>query len=285
MSGRRTIPLLGALTLTGLALAAPVTPAAACPRAACVSYGPAVALGAGAARSYAVWDGERPLALGLALTPGALDHLPTVANDGHHCYDLDGDGRIDPVHECSDGHEHVLDLPPGAPAPYSWLLLNWNPLGHGPPMVYDWAHFDVHFYLQAKAERDAIRPGPCQVLVDCADQATATEPVPPEYLPPGYEDRHLVEPAMGNHLVDPAGPEWRGGPFTRTFIYGAYGGAITFLEPMITVAELRSPATDCTAVKRPAGWQRPGWYPDRYCLRHHPATGEYTVSLEGFRHS
>jgi hypothetical protein len=125
------------------------------------------------------------------------------------------------------------------------------------------------------------------ILVDCEDFVTATEPLPPDYLPPDYTDKHLVEPAMGNHLVDLTTSEWHGVPFTRTFIYGVYGGRITFLEPMISVTALAqardgSAPADCTAVKQPAAWQQPGWYPRQYCVRYRPDTDEYTVSLEDF---
>ncbi|MER5636767.1 hypothetical protein ABT095_07425 [Kitasatospora sp. NPDC002227] len=294
MAIRTTLPrtLLALSALAALALPAPAAAASAhCSPAGCRSYGPAVPLGNGAMRTYAELDGDRPLAVGLSLTGGALDGLPTEPNDGHHCFDRDGDGTIDLATECSDGHENVLALPPALHRlpgmPLRWALVNWNPMGHGPVGVYDRAHFDVHFYLQPKAERDAIRPGPCMILVDCADFATATEPLAPDYLPQDYTDRHLVEPAMGNHLVDPTGPEWHGIPFTRTFIYGAYGARITFLEPMIAVAALDQAAAgtapgDCSPVKQPAAWQQPGWYPRQYCVRYRPATEEYTVSLEDF---
>ena len=42
---------------------------------------------------------------------------------------------------------------------------------------------------------------------------------------------------------------------------------------------------ECT-VKRDHSFGLPGWYPQAYCLRHSPLSGEYTVSLEDFaRHA
>ena len=40
-------------------------------------------------------------------------------------------------------------------------------------------------------------------------------------------------PAMGNHLVDLTGPEFQKQPFTRSWIFGAYGGRIIFYEEMV----------------------------------------------------
>ncbi|WP_431681557.1 hypothetical protein [Kitasatospora sp. KL5] len=290
------LPLLRHL-LAAAALAAallPAAPAAAAPQVR-TAYGRPVPFGDGAAHTYVRLRGNEPVEIGVALTRGSLDDLPTEPSDGRHCFDRNADGTVDPVHECAGGHEYELALPralrdvPGVPLTFA--MLDWDPAGHGPPHVYDRPHLDVHFYLQSDSERQAIRPGPCGALVDCTDYATATRPLPPEYLPADYVDKGIVQVAMGNHLTDPMSDEWHGHTFTRTFVYGTYDARITFLEPMITfdalkAAEGADPADACRPIKQPQAWQVPGWYPQAYCLRHSPLSGEYTVSLEDFaRHS
>ncbi|MGH8662238.1 MAG: hypothetical protein ACREUB_10830 [Burkholderiales bacterium] len=42
---------------------------------------------------------------------------------------------------------------------------------------------------------------------------------------------------MGNHLIDPTSPEFKGKKFTRSWIYGVYGGRVTFYEEMVTSME------------------------------------------------
>jgi len=282
-----------------LALAAAVLPTASpaaaevqiCRHRPCVSYGAAEPLGNGTVRTYAEIGRLRPVAVGVVLTRRALDELPTAMTDRHHCYDKNGNGRIEEMTECAGGHEHVLGLPaalrllPGMPL--EWALLNWEPMGHGPAHIYDKPHFDVHFYLRPKAERDAIRPGPCGLVINCEDFATATEPVPAAYLPAGHGNKNLAEVAMGNHLPDLGSGELHGAPFTRTFVYGAYDARLTFLEPMVTLATLRqtedgTAGEECAGIKQPQAWEQPGWYPQRYCVRYQPDREEFTVSLEDF---
>ncbi|GAA5015424.1 hypothetical protein [Kitasatospora paranensis] len=291
----RTQTVRRALAAAALAAALlPAAPAVAAPQVR-TSYGRPVPLGEGAAHTYVQLAGDRPVAIGVALTRGALDGLPTEPADGKHCFDRDGDGTIDPMKECAGGHEYPLQLPdalrrlPGSPLTFA--LLDWDPAGHGPPHVYDHPHFDVHFYLQSDAERQAIRPGPCGILINCDDYATATRPLPAQYLPADYSDKGLAQVAMGNHLTDLTGEEWHGHAFSRTFVYGVYDARITFLEPMVALSDLRAaesgdPAAECRPVKQPSAWQQPGWYPRQYCVRHRPESGEYTVSLEDFaRHA
>ncbi|WP_051812540.1 hypothetical protein [Kitasatospora sp. MBT63] len=290
------------------ALAATAVPAAAAPAAApwtaaldgcpgtgplrpCLALGTPQRLGDGLVRTYARLDHGRPLSVGILYSDRALDHLPTAMTDGHHCFDVDGDGRTDPMTECAGSHERVLPLPAALlrmpDMPLKWALVNWNPMGHPPAAVFDRPHFDNHFYLQPKAERDAIRPGPCRGLTNCADYATATRPVPAEYLPADHQNKNITEVAMGNHLPDLTSPEWHGAPFTKTFVYGSYDARITFLEPMVTLATLRDartsdPATACSPVKQPKAWQQPGWYPRSYCVGYRPDRHAYSVSLEDF---
>lgn len=258
----------------------------------CAAYGPPSALGGGTVRTYAQIEASAPRTVGVTFPRTMLSGLPTAMTDGHHCFDVDGNGQLDPMTECAGGHERELALPTAltqlSGMPLKWALVNWNPHGHGAPGVYDVPHFDFHFYTQPKAERDAIRPGPCGIIVNCEDFARGSIPVPPAYLPADYTDLQMVEVAMGNHLLDQTSPEWNGAPFTRTFIFGSYDGKISFLEPMITHAWLQGLATGqnasgCRPVKQPQAWQIAGWYPQQYCIRYRANRDDLTVSLENFR--
>src|SRR5215203_3393867 len=124
----------------------------------CVSYGTPDQLGNGTVRTYVQSKDSRPLAVGAVFGESALTGLEQEPSDGERCYDVDGDGTTDPMMECAGGWEHPLDLPRQSDLPLKWSLVNWNPHGHGAPGVYTYPHFDFHFYIQPKAERDAIRP-------------------------------------------------------------------------------------------------------------------------------
>lgn len=282
----------------GLPLPGSAIPAADCAdgtavAAVCTRYGPAARLGNGTIRTYTEYRAGRPEALGISLTPQALTGLPASATDGRHCHDADGDGRSDPDHECVGGHSRELALPaaPSAPdgpgLPFRWALFNWNPLGHNPHGRYDVPHFDVHFYLVPEQVRTGIRTGSCSLLIACDQLAAAAKPVPDAYLPPGYpaSSPQTAEGAMGAHLD--SRPPSTGALSGQTLIYGAYGGEIIFIEPMLTKAFLERHRTaaghrTCEAVPQPAAWRTPGWYPTRYCTAYRPGRGDFTVSLTDF---
>ncbi len=220
---------------------------------------------------------------------GLPENPPT--DDGKWCYDKDANGSVDPMTECSNGYENALSLSKSfrktVDTPLTYLLVNWNPHGHGPPLVYDLPHFDIHFYMNAESERLKIRPGPCGELVNCDDYKLGKKLPAPKYYPSDFEDLDAVAPAMGNHLIDRTGPEFHGQRFTHTFIYGAWNRGITFYEPMVThewfsglVDGTRDDA--CFPIKQPRAWQRSGWYPTQYCLRYRENRDELTASLEGF---
>ncbi|MBC9719452.1 hypothetical protein H9Y04_43795 [Streptomyces sp. TRM66268-LWL] len=260
----------------------------------CAVYGaPSTPLGAGSLRAYAqIVDGS-PQSVGVVFPRSVLSALPTDPTDGRHCYDTDNDQTLDPHTECIGGHERPLALPSQLTnlpqMPLRWAMVNYNPAGHGPPHIYDTAHFDFHFYLQPREKVQAIRMGPCGVVINCDDHATATEPIPARHLPLDYRDRGFAEARMGNHLVDSTAPEWHGRPLTHTFIYGAYAGEITFLEPMLTQAWLEGLSTGtnptgCHPIKQPRQWQAPGAYLQDYCVRFRANRCDYTVSLENFLH-
>jgi len=245
-------------------------------------------LGKGTVSSYAEFDaGGTPRALGVLFSASALEGLPTGGSDRHHCFDRNKDGIVDAASECLTQYERVIPLPDAvarrADIPFTWVLLNWNPLGHIPPGVYDVPHFDVHFYMQPIADVFAIASGPCgPEFVRCDQFEAARRPLPANYMHPDFKDVEAVAPAMGNHLVDLTGPEFSKHPFTRTWIFGAYDGKVTFYEEMVTRAFLLARPNTCFPIKSPPGVGVGGFYPTASCLRHDARTGEYTLSMEKF---
>jgi hypothetical protein len=252
------------------------------------SLGAPSMLGSGTVASYADFDATGAVqAIGVVVSSGTLDGLPTAPSDGHHCFDVNKDGTLDLASECSGGHERVLPFPSEASRrtdmPFKWALVNWNPHGHIPPGVYDKPHFDVHFYLESIENVFAIEPGPCgPEHVRCDLFARARLPVPGNYMHPDFKDVEAVAPAMGNHLVDLTASEFRGVPFTRTWIYGTNEGHVTFYEEMVTVAYLKSRPDACFPIKMAAAVALAGRYPSKSCIRYVKETSEYTISLEGF---
>jgi large repetitive protein len=73
---------------------------------------------------------------------------------------------------------------------------------------------------------------------------------------------------MGLHWNDPDAPERKGAPFTQTFIYGSYDGAMIFGEPMVAKSYLET---------KPAAVVTPLKLPTQYALRGYQATS-YTRS-------
>ncbi|MDX1396169.1 MAG: hypothetical protein R3195_17440 [Gemmatimonadota bacterium] len=245
-------------------------------------------IGEATAASYAEVDGSGvPQAIGLVFSANFFDELPTTVSDLHRCTDRNADGVVDRPAECNAWHEWVLPLPgeiaTRSDIPFKWALLNWNPIGHIPPGVYDTPHFDMHFYIEPIEKVFAIEPGPCgPEFVRCDQFERATKPLPPNYVASDYQDVQAVAPAMGNHLIDMTSPELHGEPFTRTWIYGFYDGRITFYEEMVTRAYMLEQGAECFPIKAPEAVEIGGYYPASSCIRFDPESEEYSVSMEDF---
>lgn len=260
-------------------------------RGPCADYGESAALGDGALTAYSQTEQGVPVSVGFVFPSRTLSGLPYhPPNAGLWCYDKNGDGTEDRMTECTGGYERALHLSDEfretVDSPFTYVLVNWNPHGHLPAGVYDLPHFDIHFYVNANADRLAIRPGPCPVLVNCDDYRLGKILPDAKYIAPDYVEG-AIEPAMGHHLVDPTGPEFHGERFTHTFIYGSWNGDVTFYEPMVThewFSGLADRTIDdkCVAMKLPQAWERSGWYPTEYCLRYRANRDELTASLEDF---
>lgn len=286
---------MGKLRLTGVLLAAMLL--AGCtnrsgepaPAAQKRLDGATAQLGGGTVASYAVVDASNvPAVIGLAIQAAALEGLPAAPSDMHHCFDSNGDKKLDERNECTGAHEKVVPLPSElarrTDLPFKWILLNWNPNGHIPPGVYDVPHFDLHFMIEPIENVFAIERGTCgPESVRCDQFAVATKPLPANYVPPDFKSVGAAAPAMGDHLIDMTGSELHGQPFTRSWIYGAYDGRITFYEEMFTLAHLRSQPNTCHPIKQTPAVAVAGYYPTQSCIRYDATRNEYTVSIEQFQ--
>jgi hypothetical protein len=222
-------------------------------------FGTAAPLGKGSARSWVKLDKEgKPTAIGLTFTEAALAGLPQELPPGQ------------------EGTEYVLALPTEAGATaFNHIGINWNPHGHPPGKVYDTPHFDFHFYMITPEARNRI-------TAQGDDRERARRRPPLEYVPAGYiyaPDSEI--PRMGGHWADPQSNEFRGQPFTRSFLYGNYDGQIIFMEPMITKAFLETKTSVTEIIKLPSRFAAHGYYPTRYSVSYDPASKQYTIALEG----
>jgi hypothetical protein len=277
-----------ASTLLGIVTATVVAGCGSSGEASDRVVGQSAELGEGTVSTYAELDDRgAPAAIGVVYSAGALEGLPTTPSDQHHCFDRNGDGRVEAQTECVATHEFVIPLPDAvstrSDVPFKWVLLNWNPMGHIPPGIYDVPHFDVHFYMAPVANVFALKDGPCgPEFIRCDQHELAKKPLPPNYMNSDFQDVDAVVPAMGNHLIDMTGSEFNGEEWKHSWIFGVYDGQVTFYEEMLTRAFLLSQPDACYPIKSPPAVGRSGFYPTESCIRYDAGTGQYTVSMEGF---
>jgi hypothetical protein len=114
------------------------------------------------------------------------------------------------------------------------------------------------------------------------DLAKCAKPLPAECIAPGYIcPPGTIVPKMGSHWILSTTPELHGQKFTKTFLYGAYDGKISFVEPMITKAYLETKPNEVIELARPKQYSVAGYYPSSYQIKFDERAREYTVSLEG----
>jgi hypothetical protein len=224
--------------------------------------GNAVRIGNGTAHTVVRTDaGGKPVSIAVVLTETALDGLPQPAKGAS----ADFPYRL-PMPK--DGPKTVVDH----------VVVNWEAAGHPPAKVYDVPHFDFHFYLSSPAYQQKIRFKNENESAEPSQQPAA-EALPPGYvIPPG-----TAVPKMGVHAINPAGPEFKGEPFTATFIYGYHNKQLTFLEPMASLAFMKSKTAFSAPVPRPATYLKAGAYPSSYSIKFDEATKTYEVGLDGLR--
>jgi hypothetical protein len=209
-----------------------------------ISYGDATAVGDGWIRSYVTSNAGQPQRVGFQFNQAALTTFGSWLDT-----------------------TLMLDLPSGAPAPFNHLMLNWNSAGHPGP-GYGVPHFDFHFYFSTPEEVAAI------------PFSLAPAPIPSRFVASGYIPDAIVVPQMGWHWLDSLAPEFSNpADFTQTFIYGYYGGKMTYVEPMITKAFLDAGGDHVLAVRQPMDVQTSGYYPTEYGIN--VADGIYDVFVGG----
>lgn len=248
----------GAAAAIGVILVAGMANAAGTPA---IHMGPAVKVGQGTARTMVV-EGKagEPASVAVVISEKALEGLPAGHGGGHDSF--------------------ISELPMPAKGPktgYDHATLDWNPTGHAPAGIYTPPHFDVHFYMIDRPTRDAIT-----FKGDAAAQAAkapAADLVPAGYVVP--PDTAVEK--MGLHGVNPTAPEFKGKPFTATFIYGYHKGENVFVEPMVTKAFLESRPDITLPVRAPKAYSRPGWYPSRYRVAYDAKAKSYVVAMTGLK--
>ena len=279
-----------ALGASGVAAAGGDGPGTGFPPPDITTWGRTVNLGDGTARTFtSVTPAGEPRYHGVVLTRDALAGLPSAAdleNAGDDAYTdkYGANGEALVVHG-KWSQEFFVPFPATDATPFTFLGLNWNPGGHPPPGVYTVPHFDVHFHTLAPGTVDAIT-GP----------RPAGFELPGERIPAGYSrapspetGTPLVITDMGEHLVDFSAPEFSGGEFANTLIWGAFDvdgdgtGELTFVEPMVTRASLRDlGGLDRRAIPQPETFAREGPYPTAYSVRDLPDRDALAITIEAF---
>jgi len=225
--------------------------------------GPAVTIGNGTARTAILTDSaNRPLAISVELTEGVLAGLPAQPNNSDHLLDW----------------TYYLQFPKAAPPTgFDHVMINWHPLGHVPPGIYTVAHFDIHLYMIDTKSQLAIH----YAHSETPDVADVTLPAP-ALTPPGY----FIPPGtqvsrMGVHAVPKAAPEFNGGKFANTLIYGYDGvGRLAFIEPMIALDYLKTRPSDVRPVAVPSSYSFAGDYPARYSVTYDAKRRTYRVIFD-----
>jgi len=249
--------------------------------------GAAQRIGNGTARTYVLYDPANrtvPIEVGVALSAGALDQLPTpMVMTPEQMAEQMTNGHF-------DTHLRLLELPAQNPTPYKFVQFNWNPGGHEPPGVYDQPHFDFHFWTVPADVRNGILPSGAEYAAKAGRYPGA------EFRAPFYVDAAtaaqapaaaVAVPEMGMHWLDGRSPEFRGQQFTKTFIYGSWDGQFVFDEPMITrdyIVAKRAAADpaqrdEIVAIPTPERRAVAGYYPQAYRISFDAETNEYRIAL------
>lgn len=221
-------------------------------------YGPTVQMGNGHARSWVnISHDDKALAIGYEITNDALAGLPE-----------------DPTAFAASTFILPLHQKAKPLTPFDHLVINWNVHGHEPQHVFDIPHFDFHFYRIPLADQLAIPPYPLA-------PALFDNNPPTGYMPALYLHTPGGVPQMGAHWIDLLSPEFNGGTFAYTFIYGSFNGKVTFEEPMITLAILQSGNTIHKDFRQPVYFSPVNkYYPTRYNIWKDNDNNRHYVSLD-----
>ncbi|OLT04907.1 hypothetical protein BJF90_20760 [Pseudonocardia sp. CNS-004] len=230
-----------------------------------IFFGPSQDLGNGTVRTYTVLDeGGNPTEVGLRLTPTTLDGLPEATAGPPPMLMLDF-----PDQASTTAFDHVM--------------LNWNPQGHDPTVLFGKPHFDFHFDMVDMATIEGISPSDPDYAAK-AERTPEAKYVPQGYVvPPGGSAAEQAVPGMGVHLVDSGDTSLVPGSynFEQIVINGTWDGRHIFTEPMITREWLLTAPNSQQALKLPEAYQQAGYYPTTYGVHVDEQTKDYVISLGG----
>lgn len=250
-------------------------------------WGDAVNLGDGQARTLTTaTPSGNPKYHGVLFEEDAFSGLPSAsdlenADDDEYADKYGLDGLATTIHR-RWSQEFFVPFP-DADTAVTFLGLNWNPEGHpGAGGAWGVPHFDVHFHFESPSTVDAI-----------TGSGEPNYELPAKYVPANYgrgpvaEERVVTD--MGEHLADLTAPEFGGGEFASTLIWGVYdvdGDGIaeqTFVEPMLTREYLRDASgVDRRSIVEPETYVNAGTYPTSYCVRAVPSRDAVAVYVEAF---
>lgn len=228
-------------------------------------FGPSQGIGNGTVRTYVALDeAGSPTEVGLRMTATALDGLPQTTTGPPPTL--------------------MLDFPDQASATaFDHIMLNWNPQGHDPVVLFGDPHFDFHFDMVDMASIEAINPSDPEYAAK-AERPPAPKYVPEGYvLPPGAPAAAQAVPAMGVHLVDSGDTSLVPGSydFQNIIINGTWDGQYTFIEPMMTREWLLTEPDAEQPLKLPQAYQKSAYYPTTYGVHFDEQVQEYVISLGG----
>lgn len=253
------LPRVTALLLAACLSVAVCSAATATPQEHRTFFGSTAALGDGTVRAYTTVDQQGdPTAVGLRLSVAAMDGLSDTDTMS------------------------MVDLPGQASATvFDHVMLNWNPKGHQPNVLFGKPHFDVHFYMTDMASIEAIDPASPDYAAR-AEHFPAAKYVPRDYITaPWPLAAPMAAPFMGVHWLDATAGMIPGVyDFTQTFLNGSWDGNYTFMEPMITRDWLRTKPAIREHIKQPQAYQHTAWYPTVYSIRFDDSTQEFDIALE-----
>jgi Domain of unknown function (DUF5602) len=230
-----------------------------------IFFGPSQDLGNGTVRTYAVLDeGGNPTEVGLRMTPAALDDLPETT--------------------AGPPLMLMLDFPDQASATaFDHVMLNWNPHGHDPTVLFGKPHFDFHFDMVDMATIEGISASDPDYAAK-AEHAPDAKYVPQGYVvPPGGSAAEQAVPGMGVHLIDSGDTSLVPGSydFEQIIINGTWDGRHIFTEPMVTREWLLTAPNSQQALKLPQMYQQAAYYPTTYGVHVDEQTKDYVISLGG----
>lgn len=211
------------------------------------TVGKPVVLCNGKAQSFVCKDSKgNPVSIGFVFSEEVLNHLPDEMT------------------------MTTLPMPENHGTLVNHISVDYQPIGHEPPGIYDKPHFDIHFYWITEGQQMMIDNGP------------EMENIPPaEYIPANYQAPPGGVPMMGKHWSDVTSGEFNGKPFDRTFIYGSYNGQFIFHEPMVTIAYFKSKQSFTDPIVQQPKVQKAGYYPTTYSVTYEASEKRYKVTLGG----